>query len=84
MSHIIGMRFRPPVLHIRVRANARWGSRKVRSEHNLDRRMRVYLAPKVPIVDESGIRPYDRESAITFFTLVSARYDRGSINLTSK
>ena len=29
--------------------------RKARAEHNLDRRMRVYLAPKVLIVDEFGI-----------------------------
>ena len=47
--------------------------RKARAEHNLDRRMRVYLAPKVLVVDELGIWPYDRESATAFFTLVSAR-----------
>ena len=28
--------------------------RKARAEHRLDRRMRVYLAPKVLIVDEFG------------------------------
>ena len=57
--------------------------RKARAEHTLDRRMRVYLAPKVLVVDEFGIWPYDRESATAFFTLVSARYERGSIILTS-
>ena len=57
--------------------------RKARIEHNLDRRMRVYLSPKVLVVDEFGIRPYDRESATAFFTLVSARYERGSIIMTS-
>ena len=41
------------------------------------------LAPKVLIVDEFGIWPYDRDSATAFFTLVSARYERGSIILTS-
>ena len=55
--------------------------RKARAEHRLDRRMRVYLAPKVLIVDEFGIWPYDRDSATAFFSLVSARY--GSIILTS-
>ena len=55
--------------------------RKARAEHNLDRRMKVYLAPKVLVVDEFGIWPYDRESATAFFTLVSARYERGSILL---
>ena len=57
--------------------------RKARAEHNLDRRMRIYLAPKVLIVDEFGIWPYDRDAATAFFTLVSARYERGSIILTS-
>ena len=57
--------------------------RKARAEHNMDRRMRVYLAPKLLIVDEFGIWPYDRDAATAFFTLVSARYERGSIILTS-
>ena len=57
--------------------------RKARIENNLNRRMRIYPAPKVLVVDEFGIWPYDRESATAFFTLVSARYERGSIILTS-
>ena len=57
--------------------------RKARIELNLDRRMRVYLSPKVLVVDEFGFWPYDRESATALFTLVSARYERGSIILTS-
>ena len=47
--------------------------RKARAEHNLDRRMRVYMAPKVLIVDEFGIWPYDRESATAFFTCQGRR-----------
>ena len=57
--------------------------RKARAEHNLDRRMRVYLAPKVLIVDEFGIWPYDRDSATALFILSSAHYEPGSIILTS-
>ena len=57
--------------------------RKARAEHNLDRRMRIYLAPRVLVVDEFGIWPYDRDAATAFFTLVSARHERGSIILTS-
>ena len=57
--------------------------RKARADHNLDRRLRIYLAPKVLVVDEFGFWPYDRESATAFFTLVSARYEKGSIILTS-
>ena len=45
--------------------------RKARIEHNLDRRMKMHLAPKVLILDEFGIRSYDRECATAFLTLVS-------------
>ena len=45
--------------------------------------MKAYLAPRVLVVDEFGIWPHDRESATAFFTLESARYERGSIILTS-
>ena len=45
--------------------------------------MKACLAPKVLTVDKFGIWPYDRESAAAFFTLVSTRYERGSIILTS-
>jgi len=52
-------------------------------EGRLDRRMRVYLAPKVLIIDEMGYLPLDELGATIFFQLVSARYERGSIILTS-
>lgn len=52
-------------------------------EHRLERRMRVYLAPKVLIVDEFGYLPLSRVAATLFFQLVSARYERGSLLLTS-
>jgi DNA replication protein DnaC len=45
--------------------------------------MKVYLAPKVLIVDEMGYLPLDELGATIFFQLVSARYERGSIILTS-
>ncbi|MBI4443177.1 MAG: ATP-binding protein [Acidobacteria bacterium] len=49
----------------------------------LDRRMRVYLAPKVLVIDEVGYSPLDELGTTIFFQLVSARYERGSIILTS-
>jgi len=52
-------------------------------EGRLDRRLRVYLAPKVLIIDEMGYLPLDELGATIFFQLVSARYERGSIILTS-
>jgi DNA replication protein DnaC len=57
--------------------------RRAQSEHRLDRRMRVYLAPKVLIIDEFGVWPYDRVAATALFALISARYERGSVILTS-
>src|SRR5512142_580287 len=52
-------------------------------EGRLDRRMRVYLAPKVLVIDEMGYLPLDELGATIFFQLVSARYEKGSIILTS-
>jgi DNA replication protein DnaC len=52
-------------------------------EGRLDRRMRIYLAPKVLVIDEMGYLPLDDLGATIFFQLVSARYERGSILLTS-
>src|SRR5205823_8207777 len=56
---------------------------RAQAEHRLDRRLRVYLAPKILIIDEFGVWPCDRIAATSLFTLVSARYERGSIILTS-
>src|ERR1700683_336105 len=52
-------------------------------EGRLDRRLRIYLAPKVLVIDEMGYLPLDDLGATIFFQLVSARYERGSIILTS-
>jgi len=52
-------------------------------ESRLDRRMRIYLAPKALVIDEMGYLPLDEMGATIFFQLVSARYERGSIILTS-
>jgi DNA replication protein DnaC len=52
-------------------------------EGKLERRLRVYLHPKVLVVDEVGYLPLDDVGATLFFQLVSARYERGSILLTS-
>ncbi len=54
-----------------------------RPRHRLDRRMRVYLAPKLLVIDEFGVWPYDRLAATALFALISARYERGSVILTS-
>jgi DNA replication protein DnaC len=52
-------------------------------EGRLDRRLRIYLAPKVLVIDEMGYLPLDELGAMIFFQWVSARYERGSIILSS-
>ncbi len=56
---------------------------KAAREGKLEQRMRLYLRPKVLIVDEVGYLPLDPLGATIFFQLVSARYERGSIIVTS-
>jgi DNA replication protein DnaC len=57
--------------------------RRAQVEHRLDRRLRIYLAPKVLVIDEFGVWPCDRLAATAFFALISARYEKGSVVLTS-
>src|SRR6201984_138118 len=52
-------------------------------EGRLDPRVRLYLRPKVLVIDEVGYLPLDDLGTTIFFQLVSARYERGSIILTS-
>ncbi len=52
-------------------------------EGRLYRRLRIYVAPKTLVIDEMGYLPFDETGATIFFQLVSARYERGSIILTS-
>ncbi len=42
-----------------------------------------YLNSALLVIDEVGFRPLDRQEANLFFRLVSARYEKGSIILTS-
>ena len=46
-------------------------------------RSKRYLNSSLLVIDEIGFRPLDREEANLFFRLVSARYEKGSIILTS-
>jgi DNA replication protein DnaC len=57
--------------------------RKAHEENRLDKRLRVYTRPKILLIDEVGYLPMDRVAANLFFQVVSARYERGSIIMTS-
>lgn len=56
---------------------------KAAREGKLEPRLRFYLKSKVLVIDEVGYLPLDSLGATIFFQLVSARYERGSILLTS-
>jgi len=49
----------------------------------LDERLAHYGKPKLLIIDELGYLPFEPEAAHLFFQLVSRRYERGSMLLTS-
>lgn len=57
--------------------------RKAYQEGRLERRWRVYLRPKLLIIDEIGYIQLDQEATGLFFRLVSQRYERGSMIITS-
>ncbi len=46
-------------------------------------KMRTYLGPSVLVIDELGYLPMDQASANWIFQVVTRRYDKGSIVLTS-
>jgi DNA replication protein DnaC len=56
---------------------------KVWAEHRVEERLKLLCQPKLLIIDEIGYLPLDKRDATNFFQLVSRRYERGSIILTS-
>jgi DNA replication protein DnaC len=56
---------------------------KAHIEGHLEERLTHYSKPKLLIVDELGYLPFEPNAAHLFFQLVSRRYERGSMLLTS-
>ena len=56
---------------------------KAHSEGRLDERLTYYGKPKLLIVDELGYLPFEPDAAHLFFQLVSRRYERGAMLVTS-
>jgi DNA replication protein DnaC len=56
---------------------------KALGENRLDERLRLLAQPQVLIIDEIGYIPIDRQGANLFFQLISRRYERGAIIVTS-
>jgi DNA replication protein DnaC len=56
---------------------------KAFADGRLDERLKILAQPQLLIIDEIGYIPIDRQGANLFFQLVSRRYERGAIILTS-
>lgn len=53
------------------------------SDYSLARAIKKYISPKLLVIDELGYIPIDKRGAEFIFQVVSQRYERGSIILTS-
>ncbi len=56
---------------------------KALAEGRLEERLKILTLPQLLLIDEIGYLPIDRQGANLFFQLVSRRYERGSIIITS-
>jgi DNA replication protein DnaC len=56
---------------------------KAHADGDLDERLAMYAKPKLLVVDELGYLPLESNAAHLFFQLVSRRYERGSMLVTS-
>lgn len=56
---------------------------KAHGEGRLDEKLKLYTTPRLLIIDEIGYLPIDRQGANLFFQLISRRYERGPLILTS-
>jgi len=56
---------------------------RAHAEGRLDDKLKVFTVPRVLIIDEIGYLPIDSQGANLFFQLISRRYERGPMILTS-
>jgi DNA replication protein DnaC len=56
---------------------------KARGEDRLEERLKFYTTPRLLIIDEIGYLPLERLGANLVFQLISRRYERGPMILTS-
>jgi DNA replication protein DnaC len=56
---------------------------KATSEGRLEDKLKLYTVPRLLISDEIGYLPIERQGANLFFQLISRRYERGPMILTS-
>lgn len=56
---------------------------KAESDGQLNERLAFFAKPKLLLIDELGYLPFEKRSAHLFFQLVSRRYERGSLLITT-
>jgi DNA replication protein DnaC len=56
---------------------------KAMAEGRIEEKIKHYTVPRLLIVDEIGYLPIDRQGANLFFQLISRRYEKGPMVLTS-
>jgi DNA replication protein DnaC len=56
---------------------------KAETEGQLADKLGFFCKPKLLVIDELGYLPFERRSAHLFFQLVSRRYERGSLLMTT-
>lgn len=56
---------------------------KAYAENRIEDRLKFYCQPKLLIIDEIGYIPIDRHGAHLFFQLISRRYEKGALIVTS-
>ena len=56
---------------------------RAQSEGKLAEQLGFYAKPKLLIIDELGYLPFEKQTANLFFQLVTRRYERGSMLITS-
>jgi len=56
---------------------------RAQSEGKLVEQLGFYAKPKLLVVDELGYLPFEKQTANLFFQLVTRRYERGSMLITS-
>ncbi|MFH1185947.1 MAG: IS21-like element helper ATPase IstB [Chloroflexota bacterium] len=53
------------------------------SANSLSKALKAYVAPRLLVIDELGYLPMDKRAADLLFQVISARYERGAILITT-
>ena len=68
------------IIAVAMEQSQRWAPL---GEGRLEEKLKFYTTPRLLIIDEIGYLPIDRVGANLFFQLISRRYERGPMILTS-